>query len=170
MSETITFSPAPSVLGFGALNKLPDLLGSRGVKRLLIITDSHIAESGILERVLDMLKSNIAYELFTDVPAEFSTGDIDAQKEHFGSNFDALLGLGGGSSMDVDQHNDFPSQEMMADVSEEGPVVNRLTARSVRSLSQQAERRGSGGKKRVQPVLLNLSEKSSTCQSNHRFL
>ena len=100
MSETITFSPAPSFLGFGALNKLPDILGSRGIKQLLIITDSHIAESGILERVLDMLKGTVTCELFTDVPAEFSTSDVDAQKEHFGSNFDALLGLGGGSSMD----------------------------------------------------------------------
>ena len=100
MSETITFSPAPSFLGFGALNKLPDILGSRGVKQLLIITDSHIADCGILERVLDLLKGTVTCELFTDVPAEFSTSDIDAQKEHFGSNFDALLGLGGGSSMD----------------------------------------------------------------------
>jgi alcohol dehydrogenase class IV len=100
MSETITFSPAPSFLGFGALNKLPEVLGSRGVKHLLIITDSQIAESGILERVLDMLKANITSELFTGVPAEFRSSDIDAQKEHFGSDFDALLGLGGGSSMD----------------------------------------------------------------------
>lgn len=100
MSETITFSPAPSVLGFGALNKLPEILDSRGVKQLLIITDSQIADSGILERVLEMLKGNIACELFTGVPAEFSTDDIDTQKENFGSDFDALLGLGGGSSMD----------------------------------------------------------------------
>ena len=100
MSEIITFSPAPSFLGFGALNKLPEILGSSGVKQLLVITDSHIADSGILERVLDMLKGNIACELFTGVPAEFSTSDIDAQKENFGSDFDALLGLGGGSSMD----------------------------------------------------------------------
>jgi alcohol dehydrogenase class IV len=100
MAEIITFSPAPSVLGFGALNKLPEILGSRGVKHLLIITDSHIADSGILERVLDMLKDSIACKLFTGVPAEFSSSDIDAQKEHFGSDFDALLGLGGGSSMD----------------------------------------------------------------------
>lgn len=100
MSETITFSPAPSVLGFGALNKLPEILNSRGIKQLLIITDSHIADSGILERVLDMVKGDIAYELFTEVPAEFSASDIDAQKENFGSDFDALLGLGGGSSMD----------------------------------------------------------------------
>ena len=100
MSETITFSPAPSVLGFGALNKLPEILGSRGVKHLLIITDSQIADSGILEQVLDMLKGTIGWELFSGVPAEFRSSDIDAQKEHFGSDFDALLGLGGGSSMD----------------------------------------------------------------------
>ena len=42
----------------------------------------------------DMLKGKVAYELFTGVPAEFSTSDIDAQKENSGSDFDALLGLG----------------------------------------------------------------------------
>jgi alcohol dehydrogenase class IV len=100
MSEIITFSPSPSIFGFGALNKLPETLRSRGFKRLLIITDSQIAESGILERVLDILKDTIEWELFNGVPAEPWSRDIDEQKEHFGSDYDALLGLGGGSPMD----------------------------------------------------------------------
>ena len=42
MSETITFSPAPSFLGFGTLNKLPEILGSRGVKHILKIGRAHV--------------------------------------------------------------------------------------------------------------------------------
>ena len=87
MSEIITFSPAPSVFGVGALNKLPDILKSRGFKRLLIITDLQIAKSGILERVLDLLKDIIEWELFDGAPAEPRSEDIDKQKERFGELF-----------------------------------------------------------------------------------
>ncbi len=100
MSEIVTFSPSPSIFGFGALNKLPEALRSRGFKRLLIMTDSQIAESGILERVLDMLKEPFEWELYKNVPAEPRSSDMDEQKERFGIDYDALLGLGGGSPMD----------------------------------------------------------------------
>lgn len=52
MSEIIIFPPSPSLFGFGALTKLPKTLESRGFKRVLIITYSQIAESGILQRCL----------------------------------------------------------------------------------------------------------------------
>lgn len=100
MAEIITFSPSPSIFGFGALNKLPETLKSRGFKRLLIITDSAIAQSGILERVTHMLKDAMEWELFDGAPTEPKNTDIDEQKERFGSDHDALLALGGGSPMD----------------------------------------------------------------------
>jgi len=100
MSEIITFSPSPSIFGFGALNKLPETMRSRGFKRLLIMTDSQIAESGILERALHMLKGTAEWELFKDVPAEPRSSDMDEQTKHFGSDYDALLAIGGGSPMD----------------------------------------------------------------------
>jgi alcohol dehydrogenase class IV len=100
MSKIITISPSPSLFGFGALEKLPEALGSRGFKRVLIFTDSQIAESGILRRVLDLLKASIKFEIFDGVPAEPRSSDMDKKKESFGTDFDALIGLGGGSSMD----------------------------------------------------------------------
>ncbi len=100
MSKIITISPSPSLFGFGALEKLPENLGSRGFKRVLIFTDSQIAESGILRRVLDLLKGSIELEIFDGVPAEPRSSDMDKKKEDFGTNFDVLIGLGGGSSMD----------------------------------------------------------------------
>jgi alcohol dehydrogenase class IV len=100
MSEIITFAPSPSLFGFDALEKLPGALDSRGFKRVLILTDSHIAESGILRRVLDLLKGSMEFEIFDDVPAEPHSEDIEKKVEDFGTDFDALIGLGGGSSMD----------------------------------------------------------------------
>ena len=100
MSEIITFSPSPSLLGFGALAKLPEQLESRGFKRILIITDPQIAASGILQRVLDLLEGSFDIELFDGAPTEPHSKDVDRQKESFGADFHALLGLGGGSAMD----------------------------------------------------------------------
>ncbi len=100
MAEFVTFSPSGSLFGFGALKRLPDELESRGFKRVLIITDRQIADIGILERVLDLLKASVDVEIFDGAPTEPHSSDVDKQKQRFGSDFDALLGLGGGSSMD----------------------------------------------------------------------
>jgi len=100
MPEIIKFSPAPSLFGFGSLAKLPAELESRRFKRILIITDRQIAASGILQRVLDLLKGSFEVELFDGAPSEPHGVDVDRERERFGSHFDALLGLGGGSSMD----------------------------------------------------------------------
>ena len=81
MSKIITISPSPSLFGFGALEKLPESLRSRGFKRVLIFTDSQIAKSGILQRVLDLLKGSIELEIFDGVPAEPRSSDMDKKKE-----------------------------------------------------------------------------------------
>ena len=100
MAEVITFSPSPSIFGFGALKKLPEALESRGYQRVLIFTDRQIVQSGILKKMLDLLKGIVQFEVFDSVPAEPRSSDMDEQKGRIGSGFDALLGLGGGSPMD----------------------------------------------------------------------
>ncbi len=100
MSEVICFSPTPSFFGFGALQKLPDVMVSRGFRRVLIFTDAQIARSGILERVLRLLRRSVEFELFDKVPAEPRSGDMEGKTGLWGRDFHALLALGGGSSMD----------------------------------------------------------------------
>jgi alcohol dehydrogenase class IV len=100
MSEIITFSPSPSLFGWGALVKLPMVLKSRSFKRILIITDPQVGASEILQRILDLLKGSFDVELFDGAPSEPHSIDVDKQKECFGADFDALLGVGGGSAMD----------------------------------------------------------------------
>ncbi len=100
MAGIITFSPEPSLFGFGALEKLPESLQSRGYRRILVFTDSKIAESGILERVLGLFRGSVEYEIFDNVPAEPKSEEIERQRERFDPDFDAIMGLGGGSAMD----------------------------------------------------------------------
>ena len=100
MSEVICFSPTPSFFGFGALQRLSDVMVSRGFRRVLIFTDSQIARSGILERVLRLLRGSVEFELFDEVPAEPRSGDMEGKTGLWETDLHALLALGGGSSMD----------------------------------------------------------------------
>jgi alcohol dehydrogenase class IV len=100
VSEIITFSPSLSLFGFGALIKLPEVLKTKGFKRVLIITDPQVGASTILERILDLLKGSFDIERFDRAPSEPHSQDVDKEKERFGSEFDLLLGVGGGSAMD----------------------------------------------------------------------
>ena len=100
MSDIITFSPSPSLFGFGALEKLPGLLRLRNFRRILFITDPQVGASDILQRILGLMKGSFDVELFDGAPSEPRSIDVDKQKGRFGSDFDALLGVGGGSAMD----------------------------------------------------------------------
>ena len=100
MTDIISFSPSPSIFGFGSIKQLPEVLASNSYKKLLIFTDAQIAKSGILQIVLDLLEGPIEYEIFSAVPPEPHSSDMDKQKDRLGSGYDALLGLGGGSVMD----------------------------------------------------------------------
>ncbi len=100
MATLIRTAPAPSILGFGALEKLPQELKARGFKRILVITDPPVAAAGILKKVTDLLRGPFDLEVFQEAPPEPHAGDIDKEKERFGSDFDALLAVGGGSAMD----------------------------------------------------------------------
>jgi alcohol dehydrogenase class IV len=100
LSDIITFSPSPSIFGFGALVRLPELLRSRNFKHILIITDPQVGASNILPKILTLMKGSFDVELFDGAPSEPRSMDVDKQKGRFGSDFDALLGVGGGSAMD----------------------------------------------------------------------
>lgn len=100
MARLIRIAPSPSIFGFGVLASLSEELRLRKFKKILVITDSQIAAGGILEQVLNPLKANFELEQFQEAPTEPHSKDIDAQKERFGADFDALLAVGGGSAMD----------------------------------------------------------------------
>ncbi|MBP1714186.1 MAG: hypothetical protein H6Q42_2389 [Deltaproteobacteria bacterium] len=100
MGRLIQIAPSPSIFGFGALASLPRELSLRKFKKILVITDPQIAAGGILDQVLNPIRGHFELEQFQEAPAEPQSKDIDAQKERFGGDFDALLAVGGGSAMD----------------------------------------------------------------------
>src|SRR5271154_1992055 len=85
---------------FGALALLPTELASLGVKRPLIVTDRGIRSSGLLERVAEKLPAGTP--VYDETPANpTETAVLAALDTYRHSDCDAIIAVGGGSSMDL---------------------------------------------------------------------
>lgn len=96
--------PSPAVLSRpGALDSLGEVARAYGFARPLVTGDSGIADAGILDRALRILaEAGIRAAAFTDFgenpsESEVERGRVAARR----AGADSLIGLGGGSSLDV---------------------------------------------------------------------
>ncbi|MDA0335025.1 MAG: iron-containing alcohol dehydrogenase [bacterium] len=93
--------PTRVVHGVGSITRLPGLL-PQGVK-VLVVSDKGLAEAGIIGRVTAVLDdAQIAWELFTDVVGNPVARNVSAGvRAYTQGKCGAIVGLGGGSPMDV---------------------------------------------------------------------
>ena len=89
--------------GVNLVDQIGSLVNQQGWKKAYLVTDENLAKVGIVQRVVDSLKQgNIDCDVFSGGQAEpeIAVGDaaID-QGRKFGP--DVVIGLGGGSNMDV---------------------------------------------------------------------
>ena len=104
MRETWTFHSAIQLLfGRNAVKQLGDVAGRLRAKRALVVTDAILEKAGLLERVrVPLAETGIAVEAFTGGEPEPSMRAADAciaKARAFKP--DVLIGLGGGSNMDL---------------------------------------------------------------------
>jgi alcohol dehydrogenase class IV len=104
MRETWTFHSAGQlVFGRNAIRHLGEVAGRFGLKRLLLVTDPILVKAGVAERVrAPLAESQVAVELFDGGEPEPSIRAANAciaAARAFRP--DAVLGLGGGSNMDL---------------------------------------------------------------------
>lgn len=90
-------------VGVGALNRLEDEARLLGASRALVICDPSIVKVGIVDKVTPILeKAGIRYEIFSEVELEPSIDNVhqaaEVAKE---GGYGVLVGVGGGSSLDV---------------------------------------------------------------------
>lgn len=86
---------------FGAVNLLPDELKLLGVRRPMIVTDRGVVAAGLLSRVETVLGHPPA-AVFDATPANPTERAVLAALEVYRqTQSDGLIGLGGGSSMDL---------------------------------------------------------------------
>lgn len=108
--------------GGGSLSELPDALAQLGLSAPFIVTDAFLAQSGLLDRLLDILKhASIPADAFTGTLADPTTAVIDAALTAMGDGrYDCVIGFGGGSPIDtakavaVRAHRPIPYEAMKA--------------------------------------------------------
>lgn len=103
MRTTWTFSSAGQVIfGSGAIGQLPDVVRRLGLKRVLIVTDARLVEAGLCDQITMLLKDRAAHQVFAGGEPEPSLRVAEmciAEAREFRP--DGLIGLGGGSNMDL---------------------------------------------------------------------
>jgi alcohol dehydrogenase len=103
MRETWTFHSAGQIVfGPGAVRQLGDVARRLGLKRILVVTDARLVEAGLYDEVRLPLREQAALDLFTGGEPEPSLRVAElcvAHAREFAP--DGLIGLGGGSNMDL---------------------------------------------------------------------
>lgn len=95
-NRTVLFGP-------GVVAQVGELIAALPAKRVLVVTDPGIAAAGHLERVCGYLTTaGLEVSTYTEVRENPTTAIVDAcVAAARAANVDALVGLGGGSSMDA---------------------------------------------------------------------
>jgi alcohol dehydrogenase class IV len=99
----IFHAPGQILFGRHATRQVGELAGRTGVRRLLLVTDPILHRAGLVDTVLSPLReAGVAVEVFTGGEPEPSMRAVEAAVA-VGRAFrpDGLLGLGGGSNMDL---------------------------------------------------------------------
>src|SRR5690348_7501145 len=90
------------VFGPGCRHELPGLLDRAGWRRVGIVIDHAIAQSPIVTELLDDIEA-ACYRpciIVCDV-SEPAYDDLDVARRKLGEDLDAIVGIGGGSTIDM---------------------------------------------------------------------
>jgi len=95
-----TFSfPTTIVFGAGAVDRLPDELNKRGVRRPLLVTDAGIQRTAVFERVHNLVPKAAVFSKVDPNPIEQNV--LDGAAAYREAGCDGVIALGGGSPLDA---------------------------------------------------------------------
>ncbi len=94
--------PKSTLIGFGALERLGEELRAKGLSRCLLVTDKFMAESGVAQKVSDILnKFNIQLSVYSGVKPDPTLEQVrEGVSEFLNNSCDSIISLGGGSPHD----------------------------------------------------------------------
>ena len=89
--------------GHGAINEIPGIIASRGLKKAFVASDPDLVRFGVTKRVTDLLEKNgIPFELYSDIKPNPTIENVQHGVDAFrASGADFMITIGGGSSMDT---------------------------------------------------------------------
>ncbi len=96
-------SPNKVIFGNGVVSQVGDEVARMGARKALIVTDAGVVKGGLTVGVEEALKkSKIDYGRFDRVEAEPPARIVDeCAREVLENGYDVIIGVGGGSSLDV---------------------------------------------------------------------
>jgi len=95
MADRLKFGP-------GAVQELPAEIERLGGGTVLIVTDEGVRDAGIVDTVVETFPADLRYEIFDDVEPDPSAALFDRAARYADEvDPDVIVGIGGGSSIDV---------------------------------------------------------------------
>jgi len=91
--------PTKILFGAGAVEKLPEELASRGMKKPLLVTDAGLAKTAVFTRVHRLVPHAVVFTGVDPNPTEQNVADGTAL--YTAEGCDSVIGLGGGSPLDA---------------------------------------------------------------------
>lgn len=97
------FSPNKVILGNGTVAQAGEEAGKLGAKKALIVTDAGVVKAGLVQGLEESLKAQkINFGIYSQVKAEPEARIVDeCVKVVCADGYDIIIGIGGGSSLDV---------------------------------------------------------------------
>lgn len=95
--------PGDALFGVGRCDTLGEILASRGQRSALIVTDPGLKDAGILGRIKAALdKAGVGHDAYAQVNPNPTTQNVREARDMWAAGqYDALIALGGGSSIDT---------------------------------------------------------------------
>ena len=95
--------PQNIIFGFGALNKLPDILKEEKCQSVFLITDQTLKSIGVVEKIEKIIeKQGLKCCVFTDITVNPTIENVNSALEVLkNSGCESIIALGGGGPMDV---------------------------------------------------------------------
>jgi 4-hydroxybutyrate dehydrogenase len=95
-----TFSfPTTIVFGAGAVQRLPEELSRRGMRRPLLVTDAGLTRTGVFERVRKLAPDATVFSNVDPNPTERNV--LEGAEAYRQAGCDGIIALGGGSPLDA---------------------------------------------------------------------
>ncbi len=91
----------PEILN--GISELPSLFKSKGIKRVLLVTDKGIRGMGLTKKLEELMEENgISLAIYDSTVANPTTDNVEEARRLFlSSSSEAIIGFGGGSSIDA---------------------------------------------------------------------